>query len=305
MRLGQVVHPRVAGVLEGPEGLRASPAVGVAAQRHEDAVAPERVGGPCRVTLQANALGGVVAAVGEEQRGVGDHAARVAVGRAPHLGLRRVGRVGPHGVAVALSQLLAGLHERGAVGGGEHVVDALHLVGDPGPHHQFGGQRADGEADLLVPGRVELVVVPGGALGYEAPEGQLGAQAVLAPGARPDPAQAVEGVERLHLPVVRPVGPHVEQGGSVAGPVERAVLVRPVEGHDLAVAEPAPGPVVPPRPVAVERRCQRQGQHADARPRRPRPGRPRGEPRAAATARPPPAGAARVPAARACPGRTR
>ena len=122
---------------------------------------------------------------------------------------------------------------------------------------------------------------------------------------QPHPAQAVEAVERLRLPVVRAVGADVQQRRPVARPVERPVLVGPVERDHLAGPEPAPGAVVPPRPLAVERGGGRQRQHAHATPPPRRPRRRRGRRAAAATARRPRAPAAPGRAAAACPGRTR
>ena len=127
-------------------------------------------------------------------------------------------------------------------------------------------QRAHRHLDLLVPVRVPLVVVPRAVARLVARWGLLVVAVVgvdRRARAEAPPAQAVEGVERLGLPVVRAAGPDVQQRRAVARPVERAVAVLPVEADDLAAAEPVPGTVVPPRLVGVEPGGERDREHPD------------------------------------------
>ena len=78
------------------------------------------------------------------------------------------------------------------------------------------------------------------------------------------PAQAVEVVERLRLPVVRLGGLHHQQRATAARPVDRAVAVVPVEALGVrGLAAEAPRVVVDPGLVGVERGGHRQ--RGDAR----------------------------------------
>ena len=263
--LREVVHPPVRRVADGAfHKLGVVVRVAVAAQRHENDRPPKRGQLAGGVTLQPDALRRTLPGVGEMDLRVADQVARVALDDALHLSLGGVGRVGADEVRVAPLKPAARRQQRGAVRARSRARDAVHIQCGAGTHNHVAGERADREADALVPVQVVLVVVPA-PLGDRARVGHLRPEAVVVGATGAHPAQPVEGVERLGLPVVRALRLHVEQRCPGTRPVERAVLVRPVEPDRLSVAEPAPGVVVPPGAVAVESGRQRQREHPDAR----------------------------------------
>ena len=187
----------------------------------------------------------------------------VALRSVLHLLLGGVRRVRGDGVGVALLEPRAALEPRRAVRRRDRA-DPVDVPHDARAHHQVRGQRPHREADALVPVRVVLAVVPAGEVHGGASPGELLAVLRLVEVAGAEPPQAVEAVEALGLPVVRPVGLHVHHRRPGARPVERAVLVVPVERDHLAGAEPLPGAVVPPGAVRVECRGHGKGHHSHA-----------------------------------------
>ena len=214
----------------------------------------------------------------------------VARGR-PHLARRRGGRVGPHGVLVAAPQRLGQALERAVGRPADGLTRPQHAVRGAGADHEVGAQRAHGHGDAAVPARVRVVR-------------ELAERAGAVVRARAHPAQAVEGVQHLGLPVERPGRLDLQQRGAVARPVQRPVRVVPVEGHLLA-AEPVPLAVVHQRVGTVHPRGQRQRHQADHDHRRPAPKPPPGPASAVPTAKPPPARTAPARARAGRPGRGR
>ena len=140
-----------------------------------------------------------------------------------------------------------------------HALDRMH---GSRTDDEIARERTHCHVDLVVPPRVVFEELPAAALPLPEIERQLGAHVGAIVLWRAEPAQAVERVERLGLPVVRPVRANVEQGGAVTRPIQWAVLVSPIEGDRLAGAEPIPCAVVPPGPVGVEGGRHRQRQQA-------------------------------------------
>ena len=208
---------------------------------------------------------------GQVEGDVGLHVRARVDRRRAHLRRGRVRHVRRDVVGLALAGGAVDDARRAVARGGDRVRPVVCEHG-AGRYQHVRVQVAERDVDAVDPALVE---------GARQRARHVGAGVVV----RVRPARAVEAVERLRLPVVRPVRPHLEEGAPGARPVERAVVMVPIEALPTGGAEPAPVLPVDPRLAPVDRVAEwdrdQPGSHHDGRghrrvgrahPREPEPG---------------------------------